>query len=227
VYRERPSRLKGAIVWQRQTIPGDVRILPDGCMDLIWSSGGRLFVAGPDTRAHIFTSGTSATMVGIRFAPGMGPLILGIPAHELRDQRLPLEAIWRPADARRLAELIADSPHPGRSLESAAEDRLHVADASAAMISEIVRLLRSGRSVAAVGSAVGLSERQLHRRSVDAFGYGPKTLARILRLGRAVDLARAGLAFAEVADISGYADQAHLAREARSLAGVPLTLLSR
>lgn len=196
-------------------------------MDLIWSSEGGLVVAGPDTQAHIFSARGSGTMVGLRFAPGMGPSVLGIPAHELRDQRLPLDALWRPAEVRRLAELIAASPHPGRSLEAAAEDRLRAAGTNTEMIPEIVRLLRSGRTVADVGRAVGLGERQLHRRSLDAFGYGPKTLARILRLGRAVELARAGVALVEVADLSGYADQAHLARDTKSLAGVSLTLLSR
>ena len=56
-------------------------------------------------------------------------------------------------------------------------------------------------------------------------GYGPKTLARILRMRRALDLARAGAPLAEVAVRSGYADQAHLTREVRDLAGVPPTRL--
>ena len=40
----------------------------------------------------------------------------------------------------------------------------------------------------------GLSTRQLQRRALDAFGYGPKLLARILRLGDALALARRGVA---------------------------------
>lgn len=55
-----------------------------------------------------------------------------------------------------------------------------------------------------------------------AFGYGPKTLARILRLRRALALAGAGVPFAETAARCGFADQAHLARDVRELAGVPL-----
>jgi AraC-like DNA-binding protein len=62
----------------------------------------------------------------------------------------------------------------------------------------------------------------LHRRSLTAFGYGPKTLARILRLQRALALARKGVPFAETAARAGYADQAHLARDVRELAGMPL-----
>lgn len=44
-------------------------------------------------------------------------------------------------------------------------------------------------------------------------------LRRVLRLRRAVDLLRAGVAPAEVAARAGYADQPHLSREVRALAG--------
>lgn len=227
MYQERRSRLKGSVVWQRVTTPGDVRILPDGCMDLIWSSDGELFVAGPDTRANIFSSRPGRTVVGVRFASGVGPIVIGVPGHELRDQRVPLETIWQPAAVRRLADEIAAGGHPGRTLEALAEERLRGSEGALATIGEVVRLVRSGRGVVDVADAVGLSERQLHRRSLDAFGYGPKTLARILRLGRAIELGRNGVVFADVAAQSGYADQAHMARDAKALAGVSMTQLSR
>ncbi|MFD0886505.1 helix-turn-helix domain-containing protein, partial [Streptosporangium algeriense] len=68
----------------------------------------------------------------------------------------------------------------------------------------------------------------LHRRSLRAFGYGPKTLQRVVRFQRALRLARRGTALAEVALASGYADQSHMANEVRRLAGVSLGgLLSR
>lgn len=69
---------------------------------------------------------------------------------------------------------------------------------------------------------MGLSERQLHRRSLAAFGYGPKTLARVLRFDRALALAQDGVPLAETAALAGYADQPHLAREVKALSGVPL-----
>ncbi|MEU0737800.1 helix-turn-helix domain-containing protein, partial [Streptomyces lavendulocolor] len=59
--------------------------------------------------------------------------------------------------------------------------------------------------------------------SVDAFGYGPKTLARVLRLQRALALVRSGLPYAVAAVEAGCADQAHLARETRALAGTTLS----
>jgi transcriptional regulator GlxA family with amidase domain len=52
-------------------------------------------------------------------------------------------------------------------------------------------------------------------------------LHRVLRFDRAVKLAWTGVPFADVAHRTGYADQAHLSREVRELAGVPLGQLIR
>jgi transcriptional regulator GlxA family with amidase domain len=75
--------------------------------------------------------------------------------------------------------------------------------------------------VARLALRAGLSERQVHRRCVAAFGYGAKTLDRVLRLQRFLALGRsrpeAGLA--ELAAAAGYADQSHLGHDCRSLAG--------
>ncbi|GGM29030.1 hypothetical protein GCM10012279_54650 [Micromonospora yangpuensis] len=73
----------------------------------------------------------------------------------------------------------------------------------------------------ATAAEVGLGPRLLRRRCQAWFGYGPKTLARILRMRRALALARCGTPLAEVAARSGYADQAHLTRDVRDLAGLP------
>ncbi|ADI07070.1 AraC family transcription regulator [Streptomyces bingchenggensis BCW-1] len=241
LYQEWGSRPLGgrAVVWSRTAGAGPQRVLPDGCTDLIWSSAdpaapaapdGELFVAGPDTRAHLAQGSPGARWVGLRFAPGAGPDVLGVPACELRDQRVPLAALWPDAEVRRLTERLAEEaarggtgPHGvGRLLEAVALDRLRRAEPPDPAVGAVVAGLSGGRSVAEVAAAVGLGERQLHRRSLAAFGYGPKTLARVLRLNRALDAARVGTAFAEVAAVTGYADQAHLAREVRALTGVPL-----
>ena len=79
-----------------------------------------------------------------------------------------------------------------------------------------------------LGAALGVSERQLRRRFADAVGYGPKTLARVLRFQRFLALARSGDELARLALTAGYADQAHLTRETRRLAGrTPLELVAR
>jgi AraC-like DNA-binding protein len=77
----------------------------------------------------------------------------------------------------------------------------------------------AGAPVSLIAGRVGVSARHLHRRCLPLFGYGPRRLARVLRLGRAVDEVRSGLPLAQVAAGCGYADQAHLSREMRALAG--------
>ncbi|MCO4695361.1 helix-turn-helix domain-containing protein [Streptomyces sp. RO-S4] len=221
MYRERASRLPGAVVWT-STPSGDRgsgRVLPDGCMDLLWHDG-RLLVAGPDTRAHLV--GEPSAWAGVRFRPGTAPALLGVPAHELRDSRVDLADLWPTADVRRVTARVHAADGPARGLEEAALGLAAEAAPPDPALARLVTALAAGRPVAATADELGLGARQLHRRSLAAFGYGPKTLARILRLHRALALARAGVPFAETAARAGYADQPHLSREVRSLTGVPL-----
>ena len=186
-------------------------------MDLLWHEE-RLLVAGPDTRAYV-TAGAPSTWTGLRFAPGSAPAFLGVPAHELRDRRVELADLWPVSEVRRLRSRIAKSPDPATALEDIALERAAPPDP---VLRALVAALDAGRPVAATADEIGLGARQLHRKSLVAFGYGPKTLARILRLRRALALAGAGVPFAATAARCGFADQAHLARDVRELAGVPL-----
>ncbi|KFG73056.1 helix-turn-helix transcriptional regulator [Streptomyces mutabilis] len=220
MYAERASRLTGAVVWTNTPhAPGTGRVLPDGCMDLLWHDG-RLLVAGPDTRAHV-TAGTSGHWAGVRFQPGTAPALLGVPARELRDRRADLADLWPAARVRQLTARVNAAPDPATGLEEAALSRAADTEPPDPLLRRIVAALDAGRPVAATADELGVSARQLHRRSLAAFGYGPKTLARVLRLQRALALARAGTPLAETADRSGYADQAHLARDVRELTGLP------
>ncbi|MFD4629204.1 helix-turn-helix domain-containing protein [Streptomyces sp. NPDC058284] len=228
-YQERPSRLTGAVVWTRASsdAPGEGRppspVLPDGCMDLLWTEG-RLFVAGPDTRAHD-PGGGPGRYVGVRFFPGSAPALLGVPAHELRDARVDLADLWGAGRARRLAERVDAARDPMAALESVAVERAADAGPPDPLIAHVVASLAAGGSVAGAAAAAGVNVRLLHRRSLPAFGYGPKTLGRILRLQRALALARGGLPYADTAAAAGFADQAHLARDVKELTGLALTRL--
>lgn len=221
MYREAPSRLAGAVLWSHTSTDGGAgRVLPDGCTDLLWW-GGALVVAGPDTRAHVHPRHPGEHVAGLRFAPGTGPLVFGVPAHELRDRRVPLGDLWPERAVRLLEEQVAPRADPGRALERVAAERLRAAPSVPRMHGQAVAALAQGRAVREVAEAAGLSERQLHRRCLDTFGYGPKTLARVLRMQRALAAARRPVPLAQAALEAGYADQSHLTREVRALAGVP------
>jgi AraC-like DNA-binding protein len=223
-------------VWEL-TVPGASgpgRVLPDGCMDLV-AIGGRLLVAGPDTGAVPVARRAGETVIGVRFHPGAGPAVLGPRASELRDTRVPLEAVWG-RDGRELEERVAAaSPADGPAvlqqrllarLAAAREPRPDPLVAAAVHLLEGHAVL-PGR-VGGLGDTLGLGERQLRRRFHAAVGYGPKILARVLRFQRLLELLdrsgpRASLA-AAAAD-AGYADQAHMTIECARLAGLPPTAL--
>ncbi|WP_438874302.1 helix-turn-helix domain-containing protein, partial [Streptomyces calidiresistens] len=228
-YRERPAPAVGGTLWVRppRPVPGTARILPDGCMDLLWSEG-RLSVAGPDTRAHLAHDPPGRDWLGLRFPPGTAPLVLGVPAVELRDARVPLTGLWPAAEVRELEDRLSRAAAPGAVLEEHAAVRLRAAPPPDPRLREVVRAAaRPGMRVADLAERLGVGERRLHRRCLEAFGYGPRTLHRVLRMRRALVLIDAGRAPAEAAHLVGCADQAHLSREIRTLAGVPLRELRR
>ncbi|MEU2615447.1 helix-turn-helix transcriptional regulator [Micromonospora sp. NPDC007271] len=261
MYREwAATGIRGAVVWCGVAAGGaPTRVLPDGCLDLLWSSRSGLLVAGPDRTAHLSVSAPGERWVGLRLPPGVGPTVFGVPADELRDERVPFAQLWGRAageltarvDAAReaaaapapwsrrtgppacpeLPEAVPAGPETlpavpvAALLEAVAVARLRAAGGPDPLGARVAARLAAGATVAATAAEVGLGARALHRRSQALFGYGPKTLARILRMRRALDLARAGTPLAEVAARTGYADQAHLTREVKDLAGVPPTHL--
>lgn len=217
--------------WSRTVSHGApaTHVVPDACADIMWHRGtGRLFVAGPDTHAHL-TSVPAGLLVGVRFRPGLAPAGLGVPASTVRDERVDLDLLWPADTVRRLADELA-----GTGSVPAAEQVLAAAVTSFGaawdpVAPRLLELVSRGERIASIADELGWSERQLHRRSTAAFGYGPKVLARIVRFDRALRMARArceaAAGLASVVYAAGYADQAHLAREVKSLAGVPMTAL--
>jgi AraC-like DNA-binding protein len=98
---------------------------------------------------------------------------------------------------------------------------------SLALLGHVTRRLAAGSAVADVAAEIGWSSRTMQRHCAAVYGYGPAMLRRILRFRRAVRLLDDGRPFGDAAADAGYADQPHLHREARALAGVPLASLSQ
>jgi AraC-like DNA-binding protein len=223
--------------WEREVpnvdVPPATRVLPDGCVDLIWHGGG-LIVAGPDRGAFLSAPRPGTTIVGVRLRPGVAGPVLGLPASELRDTRVPLDAIW----GRRGAELTEGLANAGsasrrrRLLERIVLDRLsRTGEPDQLVLAATRRLGLPGSRVGSLTSALGTSERQLLRRFDSAVGYGPKMLDRVLRfqrfLAHSQTASNGDAGLARLAADAGYADQAHLSRECVRLSGLtPARLLA-
>lgn len=219
--------------WQRSAArEATVRVVPDGCTDIIWT-GSNLIVAGPDTRAIAQSVGEGAEMAAIRFAPGCAPGMFAVPATALRDARPELVALWGEPARTLQAQLEAagDLGHARSLLEAAAVQQLMAAGSPEPWVARVVHCLSPdatrARSVSKLASELGMTERQLLRRCNVAFGYGPKFLERVLRFQGFLSALRSNskLSFAELAQLTGYADQAHLANETSELASATPTQL--
>lgn len=215
--------------WSSELAPGqdgDVAVLPDGCVDILWA-GGRLSVVGPDVVAARPQLAPGARVLGLRFQPGAARGWLGVPLSELVGRRVGLDDLWGNRQADRVAQRLQDAATPGAQLHAlqdalASEARAHAAPSARAAALFRGLAAASDPSGRRAGQRLDLSERSLRRLSLDHFGYGPKTLERILRLQRFVGLLRhePGAGLAALAAGAQYADQAHLSREVRALCGM-------
>jgi AraC-like DNA-binding protein len=225
-----------ACTWTGGVVPGPPDadpepVLPDGCTDIIWD-GASLFVAGPDTGPSAGGAGGTGVVVGLRLRPGAAPGVLGLPAAALLDQRVALAEVW--PDAAELEDALAAARSTTvmvAALERHAARRRAEAEADPVVAAAARTWTDDARalSIAGLAEQANLTDRQLHRRFTAAVGYGPKVLQRVLRFQRFLRAAGASdQGLAQLAAEAGYADQAHLTREARALAGrTPAQLVAR
>jgi AraC-like DNA-binding protein len=134
---------------------------------------------------------------------------------------VPLAATMPDRLARSMAEAIWDQRIPESWRTAAVDDRVRHAAR---------RLLSSpAADAAAVAGEVGVTGRQLRRLLLYHTGLGCRSLQRVGRLQRFLrlaDLEWPATTLATLAAVAGYADQAHLSREVRELAGTtPRALL--
>jgi AraC-like DNA-binding protein len=203
-------------------------------LDLIWASDGEVLVIGPQTRPLRRPLPPQVVVIGVRFPPGVGPALLGVPAHELANRHVPLEAI----DARRTASLrqeltfIEDAAAAPAGLARAVARRIDSHWSPDAVVRRAAALLGdSTMRVERIADELALSERQLERRFREAVGYGPKTLQRVFRFRRLLAALQPSCeqasGLARIAAAIGYSDQAHLTRETREFSGLSPVLLER
>jgi AraC-like DNA-binding protein len=193
-------------------------VLPDACVDVVLT-GGRVVVAGPATSTIDDPPTPGQHSCGVRFRVGAAGAALGVPADALRDLTVPLEELWGSA-GRRLADQVAAAPTAESALavllRGLAQPRLPMD-----LVARRAARLSISRPFHEVSRELGFSERQLRRRVEQAVGYGPRTLVRVLRLQRFLQLIEHDPAppLASLAAAAGYADQSHLARDCRLLTG--------
>lgn len=225
LYRERPPPASLADVvlaaWSFTSPPDrplDHVIPPDGCVSVVQTAVG-LVVVGPRTSPLRQVLPPGARVDGLRLWPDATAAVLGVPARPLVGVVAPL-AVVAPQ-----ARVV----WPSGGAWTLEPDRARLDPGVRAALAAVVRSGGNAR-LPEVAAEAGWSVRHLERRFGEAVGLSVKAYARIVRLRRTLvaGVLEAGApTWARHAFDAGYADQAHLVREAVALTGLTPRALGR
>ncbi len=184
------------------------------------------FVAGPDDRSVVTEHAGDQLGVEVNLTPLGARRLLAVPLLEIARRVVALADLVGPEGEVLVARLQEAPDWDARFalLDAALLRRLDAAPPVRAEVVQAWSLLEASHGavgVEALARRVGWSRRHLASRFAQDIGVPPKTAARILRFERVTSLLRSGraLSLADAAYDCGYADQSHLNRDFRSLAG--------
>jgi AraC-like DNA-binding protein len=219
-----------------------VRIVPTGTIELVFnldqddlgfyftersgsykSFSGAVF-SGPHARP-LFVE-TRKHVMGVHFKPGGAFPFLGVPASELIDTHVDLEALWGKS-AQDLREQLCAAANPAKrfrifekALVTCLRDSLEEHRAVRAALDVFRRDAGEGR-IRDLAAHLGLSQRHFIKIFSKQVGVRPKLFGRVQRFQRAVDLTRSNSTpdWAEIAVACGYFDQSHLIHDFQRFSG--------
>jgi len=210
---------------QSQAEAADHLVLPDGCVDILFSRSGAepigLSAVGLMTAPMRVPGVPARSFFGVRFRPGMASAF--IPGVELLiDEIRPLDHLAGSA-AGRMFERLAESD----TLEEMAalmDPLLRPLDPPDIGARVLWQLESAEVRLDQLISHSGLSVRHFRRLCLERAGVSPKYLSRILRFRKAAQRISAVRgsgqpSWADFAVACGYYDQAHFIREFQEFAG--------
>ncbi|MBE2319866.1 AraC family transcriptional regulator [Solirubrobacter sp. CPCC 204708] len=193
-----------------------------------WETHHDGFFAGLHDRYAITETSGAQRGVQIDLTPVGAHLLLRLPMHELTGRVVELDALLG-ADGPLLHEQLADARHFEQrfaALDAFFLARLDDAVSPVPSITRALTRLHATRGTVSIGTLTDelqCSRRHLNAGFKDHVGVSPKLLARILRFTRAVELSATTLSWAEISQVSGYYDQAHMVRDFQQFSGSPPT----
>jgi AraC-like DNA-binding protein len=178
----------------------------------------RCAVVGARSRFTDISLAGRALTLGAQLQPGTLPLLTRLPASDFTDRSVTMEEAFG-AKGRLLIERLAE--------QRSAAQGLHVLtrflgnEFGSRIPSLTLNALESDSDRAEeLAAALGLPNRTLYARMKEQIGLAPKRLLRIRRIHRTLSIFRnRPMSWAQLSDLCGFADQAHLVREFQDLLG--------
>lgn len=225
----------------QEEIPQRQRIVPDGCMEMIFHYGDlyrqyvsageyivqpRCFVFGQITQQlEIEPEGLSG-IFSIRFHPeGFLPFATW-PVREMDNKAVSLEQLYEEEGVELEKKILAAAATPERIeiAEAFLLNRLQRADTIHTVIKSTIDIIITGNGQLPVGQLseqMKINRRQLERNFATAVGLSPKQLSKIIRLQAALRLLLSNqfTSLTALAYEGNYYDQAHFIKDFREFTG--------
>ncbi len=223
--------------------PEKQRIVPDGCIEMIFHYGGRYrqytsntetilqpacFVFGQVTSPLEIEPTAHTGIFAVRFHPDGFMPFATLPIKEMENRAVPLETLFGPEALQLEAAMLQpiDAPQRISIIENFLLQQLiapQTIDRIARAGVDAMLLLSGTGSVDALSVQLNINRRQLERRFAAAIGISPKQLAKIIRLQTTLKMLNqlpTG-SLTALAHENGYYDQAHFIKDFKEFTGKP------
>ncbi len=226
----------------KETKPSKQKIVPDGCMEMIFHYGDlfkqyvkdeafvvqpRCFVFGQITNSLAIEPTGTTGIFAVRFLPDGFIPFATLPLSVMENRAVPLQELFG-TDGEQLAQnMLNASSHSERItiIETFLMQQI-VAPAAIDRVTklsvEVIMQLNGQLSVQELSNQIQINRRQLERKFASVIGLSPKQLAKIIRLQAALKML-AGKQFTSLTSLAqegSYYDQAHFIKDFKEFTGL-------
>jgi AraC-like DNA-binding protein len=225
-----------------ETAPERQRIVPDGCMEMIFHYGDlyrqytsptdsliqpRCFVFGQITQTLEIAPTGRTGLFSVRFHPDGFTPFASLPVKEMENRAVALETLFGDEGTTLETAMLQATGTEGRMaiIDHFLQQKLstpQVIDRIAQASVEAILQLKGQVSVDELSEQLNINRRQLERRFASAIGLSPKQLAKIVRLQAALKMLEQGhfTSLTALAYENGYFDQAHFIKDFKEFTGL-------
>jgi AraC-like DNA-binding protein len=213
------------------------RVLPSGTSEVVVILGNERaqapLICGAHSEAFVIDVSARPALLGIHFKPGGAAPFLRLPASELANTRVSLDAVWGGAASELKERLLEAGTWPARFaiLERALLAQLRPSRGHPA-VAFALRAIDNAphrRTIGRLTERIGFSPRRFIELFAAEVGLTPKLYCRVQRFQRVLATIEdeREIDWSEVALDCGYYDQSHFIHDFRGFAGINPTAYTR
>lgn len=226
----------------KETKPTKQKIVPDGCMEMIFHNGDlfkqyltaekfiiqpRCFVFGQITNSLAIEPMGTTGIFAVRFFPNGFIPFASIPISAMENRAVPLQELFG-LDGEQLAQnMLKASTHSEKIeiIETFLMQQIVVPaaiDRVAKQSVEVIMQLKGQLSVSELTNQIQINRRQLERKFASVIGLSPKQLAKIIRLQTTLKMLanKEFTSLTSLAHEGSYYDQAHFIKDFKEFTGL-------